>query len=224
MHISIWQQFSSNHSGIFRAVGVFASEDKALSASHSLKTLLLRILSWYQEHNAISGDPEGVTPVEHAIAEELGIQWAEGMDWISYGSTPDAVTGAVKQYDRLIEISILEQTWNTRRVFIVLLQRLGASITAGWDRESIETTRDATWVEMTLSCSVADALTAAKLYDTWKERLRFGHIQRDGLHLRFENIPVEPQITLDLLASVRESQCTEIDYHFRAVDYSVKDG
>jgi hypothetical protein len=45
MRVSIWQQFSSNHSSFFTVAGIFKTVELAEKATHELRSIIKTILS-----------------------------------------------------------------------------------------------------------------------------------------------------------------------------------
>lgn len=95
MRISIWQQFSSNHSANYDVVGTFASEKEAQQVAEKFKQIFLAIKNWWWnsglsqdefqrwfDHVEI-GQP---TPIELELGEEYGIEWKHGLNWFSWVS------------------------------------------------------------------------------------------------------------------------------------------
>src|SRR5258708_2887023 len=107
MRISIWQQFSSNHSADFIIVGTFNSVSEAEQSAKMLRGILRRIASYWQqlppdEANVLWKQGE-ITPVEREISHELGVEWSKrirlndqlrSIDWIPWDAdkAADAVT------------------------------------------------------------------------------------------------------------------------------------
>jgi hypothetical protein len=78
MRVSIWQQFSSNHSNSFTVVGTFASEEDAAQAAATL----YEIFGYIGEQSFRYFDPEPV-PAEQYYGEEYDIQWDRHLDWVN---------------------------------------------------------------------------------------------------------------------------------------------
>jgi hypothetical protein len=55
MKRSIWQQFSSNHSASFQAVGEFKAIEEASVAVELLRSILLRIHDWRNKNPKTEG-------------------------------------------------------------------------------------------------------------------------------------------------------------------------
>jgi len=81
MRVSVWQQFSSNHSSHFTVVGVFETRDAASYAADEIRAILDKIRKWHEEN------PEK--------SQELHEKWADG-DWPPQPSEIEVELG--KQY------------------------------------------------------------------------------------------------------------------------------
>lgn len=107
MRISIWQQWSSNHSALYAIVGEFASTEAAEAAATTLHGIADAIRLWFKQ-------PRGARAEAPAFPAGPEGTWAEraAADWTDYlGSTvrlfgyhpPDIV-----RWDRLVIVSMLE--------------------------------------------------------------------------------------------------------------------
>ncbi len=91
MKLSIWQQFSSNHSASFTVVGQFETIEQANTAAEELRKLIREIGAWREAHpDTHPYDLEPLTPPEEAARERFGIPWCinpstgepVSIDWI----------------------------------------------------------------------------------------------------------------------------------------------
>src|SRR5262245_22231538 len=120
MKLSLWQQFSSNHSASFTVVGTFESAEKANAAADKLRNILQAIYEWHQQHPGhLNQDDLVPTPPEVEFARRYGVEWTEAMDWF---------------YDRSVPVLdnsvILEsgETWREPTPFIGILKKLGGTV------------------------------------------------------------------------------------------------
>ncbi|MBA3531471.1 MAG: hypothetical protein H0T73_06065 [Ardenticatenales bacterium] len=60
MRLSLWQQFSSNHSDSFRVVGAFDSPESATQAAETIRALVARSQQWYSQEEYERRDPENL--------------------------------------------------------------------------------------------------------------------------------------------------------------------
>ncbi len=96
MKISIWRQFSSNHSGSFTVIGRFPTESAAGEAAEKLASVIQRIDDWHadpaNEAFFIQESMDNLRPLtaaEAAIAKEFDIEWEEqGVDWYDDAHSP----------------------------------------------------------------------------------------------------------------------------------------
>jgi hypothetical protein len=78
MKISIWQQFSSNHSANFELVGQFRTVEEAEKAYATLLDILT-VIAQYNEGNI---ERENPTFAEVEFGKEYGFEWQERVDWL----------------------------------------------------------------------------------------------------------------------------------------------
>jgi hypothetical protein len=107
MRLSLWSQFSSNHSARFTCVGVFDTPADAEDASAYLNYIFSYISEWYlRPENAdwreLTGDGlPPPSPAELEVAAALGFDWGDyAADWIPF---PE-VGGPLTSFDRLVFI------------------------------------------------------------------------------------------------------------------------
>jgi hypothetical protein len=103
MRVSLWRQFSGNHSSSFTLVGVFDSPEAAQEGAERLRAMLEQIAIWREQHPLPNGwaydDP---TPPELELAQQYGVEWTYGLDWLS---GPEDVDDLITTFDRLILIN-----------------------------------------------------------------------------------------------------------------------
>lgn len=90
MKLTIWQQFSSNHSAGFTVVGEFKTREEADKAAQEFITLIETV------RNSRSGGD--VTGYEYAIGLEYGIEWEHHLDWAENRNQ-------VAQFDNYVMVS-----------------------------------------------------------------------------------------------------------------------
>lgn len=130
MRLSIWQQFSSNHSSVYRIVGTFGSPAEAEEAAKTIRHILDQIVVWHNHYHAQTGEIFGVdqmhpvpaTPLEVDIGRQFGMEWVEGIDWLS--EVMD-VFSRVQVLDKWIFLDS-GMTWQQTPVLDELLARLGS--------------------------------------------------------------------------------------------------
>ena len=132
MKLSIWQQFSSNHSAMYTVIGEFASADEAARTADYLR----RVMREIDTCNVGNPFPNAMTPVEERVAREHGIDWGEPLDWLTprkrsmfvdwYRREPEEFVILI---DRLVVVDALggSMTWQTGHQFADLFRALGAT-------------------------------------------------------------------------------------------------
>lgn len=169
VRISIWQQFSSNHSSFFTVVGEFQSETEAQRAAVELRRLVQAIADYYAAHPEAADvwDNEGIappTPPEIQMAEQyqLAIDKEYGLDWI-WGGMP--INEAVISWDRLVFVTHPGDTWYGAHPFDYIVQKLGGKtkINGIQDRGTDhQEPASSTWIKQ-LTCIAPDESFAQAL-------------------------------------------------------------
>ncbi len=110
MKVSIWQQFSSNHSADYTIVGVFPAAAQAAEMGSALKKLVSDIRAWREQNNHKRYE---TSPIEVEAEQAYGIEWQEPLDWLShdepfpepYQRTPDQHVVIQENVERLLNRS-----------------------------------------------------------------------------------------------------------------------
>jgi hypothetical protein len=126
MHLSLWQQFSSNHSARFSIVGIFASTDAAKNAHTEVSALLHTIDTWHSEHFEESEelwDSGELTPVEQEFSQKHNIEW-DNIWWEGYRTDV---------YKQIVLISSAGQVDSGAYPINKLLEKLGAEVLVDGD-------------------------------------------------------------------------------------------
>jgi hypothetical protein len=160
MKLSIWQQFSSNHSSHYFVVGVFGSSEAANQAETELKTMLQEIDLWHRQNPlAVRENPSpDLVPPEREAAKKYGVEkeWQHTIDWASWASywfeqsNPQydaaenaalCIDQAVRVLENVVVAATPDQSWMGRQPFKGLLEHFGAKTFAydlehfeGWDK------------------------------------------------------------------------------------------
>ena len=118
MKITLWQQFSSNHSSHFIVIGRFQTVSDAEAKTAELRDWMHRML-W---GNDDTGEPKRTAEAE--IVAKYGVDWYEdGIDWNGY---PDSLDETVRQVHNDVLMICPVETWDSHRPFIELLEKMGA--------------------------------------------------------------------------------------------------
>lgn len=124
MRISIWQQWSSNHSSMFTIMGTFESEELAQTAARKISELSERITQFIFEDLADADfdrywKHELLTPFELELETTHQIGLAGRIDWFSGIS--------ISQVGRVVMLSP-DQTWQGPLPVDKLLEQMGARV------------------------------------------------------------------------------------------------
>lgn len=159
MRVSIWQQFSSNHSGFFWVAGTFNTVEEARAGYDELRRILYEIDRWHREHKEESAASSRAgkykaSPPEAMFALEYNVEWPHTIDWTGFaeyflednpvyaslGSVQarpqERIDDAVAIIGRVVTVNNPDQTWMTTQPFQDLLERFGAQ-TVGYNLETI---------------------------------------------------------------------------------------
>jgi hypothetical protein len=118
MKISIWQQFSSNHSSHFIVIGRFQTVSDAQAKAAELRDWMHRML-W---GNNESGKNKRAAEAE--IIAKYGVSWYEdGIDWNGY---PEDLDETVRQVRNDVLMICPVETWDSHEPFIELIEKMGA--------------------------------------------------------------------------------------------------
>jgi hypothetical protein len=226
MKITLWQQFSSNHSANFRIVGTFETVEQATQATERLKHIIRTITHWKVSNPSdwweIWNNGE-ISSVEQQFSEQYGIEWKSILDWTP--NNPEKAVEAVQLYERHIYLENIGSTWLGAHPFDDLLLKWGAKI-AGWYELGN------TWILTVISCTAPDEATAIKLEKDYEIQYQDEKtldieiagiystdavIKRDGLKLSYQ-LDIFDDFSRDnlrkLLDYFKQQGCTEIEYGF----------
>lgn len=127
MKVTIWHQFSSNHSASYTIVGEFPTPERAQEVREIIADILLEIVLWHAEED---GQKSGRAPteIERVIGQRYGFDWQETVDWLyhEYRERKDPRKYVVCHGNYVIVGSNDWYTWQTGHQFKNLLQALGA--------------------------------------------------------------------------------------------------
>ncbi len=129
MRISIWQQWSSNHSSMFTIMGTFESEEAAQTAARKISELSERITQFiFEDLDDADFDRywkhENLTPFELELETIHQLGLAGRIDWFSGIS--------ISQVGRVVMLSP-DQTWQGPLPVDKLLEQMGARVVIDGD-------------------------------------------------------------------------------------------
>jgi hypothetical protein len=245
MRLSVWQQFSSNHSARFTVVGQFETAEAARKAAEELNQILTTITNWYEDPanaDALAelegGDELPVSPPEIQLSQQYNVEWSEhGLDWIWGDQEERVVTVA----DRLVFVTSGD-TWLGAKPMDSLVQRLGGTamvdghFTPGEGGDYAKVTVDLTC--LALDADTAEAITSAvnsyfeaiksdsdepfnTPWRSYSQRQEYstmrGQVTRDGLRIHFEQVSFFHigYGLPGLIAYLQDKGCTNIEYRLQ---------
>lgn len=209
MRISIWQQFSSNHSSGFQVVGKFESIELAQKAAITLQDMLRLIMEARNDYE--SEDP---TPPEIGFAELYKVEWTKSLDWIANEKAQ------VMQFDEYVFCgNVFRVTWLGASPINEILQKLGSiQICIGETNETRDTllvvkvtcTAPSLKIARSISTDIGDYLERARRIrftaddppwreygqpihkignvPYWEDGVSFGYVEKSYRNLIFNNL------------------------------------
>lgn len=158
MRLSIWQQFSSNHSTAFRIVATFETPEIAKEAAEEVRSILVRTARADKDLDEWHRWARDLAAVDVEMEQEYGVPWKRHIDWVLNMQHAKRV---VRLVDCAIYLCDYPGYSNGRgyRPFIELLQGFGGDVIA--DHESGY--YDPVFM---LTCTAPDEATAQKIVDS----------------------------------------------------------
>jgi hypothetical protein len=212
MRLSIWQQFSSNHSSSYTVVGEFQSSEAAQEAGDTILRILRESGKWCFDNREECYQLNAPTPIEKQYGLQYGFDWKERIDWLTYGSYEQAVS----RFDRLVVVEPTHvDTWQTGHQFVSLLNAMGAKVAqevmGGIDPdkrvENVDLhSQSDVWMRMGIEirCEAATAERAAALVSTLTPVFQS---KSSGLH---ETYPIPWLIFHPQLTDLSREKITEL--------------
>jgi hypothetical protein len=133
MRLTIWQQFSSNHSASFTVVGVFKDSEKAKCAKEELEDIFKRITAWYDEDKERWAYIYELSPVENELREQYQLQWDSAIAWFFHAK--------IAIQDNVLAISTYGQADSGAYPIDLLLGKFGANVAVDGERIRFEQMR-----------------------------------------------------------------------------------
>jgi hypothetical protein len=214
MKLSLWQQFSGNHSSSFTVIGEFPTREEAERAAKEIRTILARIEAWHKEH---ADDDEIIDmweggewtvepfPIETQIAQDHNIEWESGIDWFHSANIEIVM-------DRLVFLTPSQRPETDGHPFDQIMTRLGGRGYHHGDRAGDQTAI----ILLDMTCIAPDEQTAEEMrshlgrYSTPQER-----ISRQGLQLRLERWHYDALFGFpELIQMLQGHGFTDIEYSF----------
>jgi hypothetical protein len=241
MHISIWQQWASNHSGGFTLVGVFETPKAAERAKDEICKLLQAIRNEHYGEPVdapLYNDTKVLPPsisVEQQIARHFDIEWPHHVEWVDDGEFfgDDTIT----QVGSIVFVHAYSWAFQGPSPLDIIMDRLGAARVSCEsysckDHEdvfllfSIEcevpTPERAEWLELMFqdfkspgTSSPLNGLVDAYAHEILPYDLIHNQVVREGAKLSFTNLRLGEITYLPRFLKWLESEdCTNISYDF----------
>jgi hypothetical protein len=160
MRLTLWQQFSSNHSARFTVVGQFETIEQAQRAYGEFNEFADKIVAWYHAHPEldegwVSGDPPEPTEPELQFNQQYKVEWDEySVAWF-----PQTIR---LLHDNLVIIDSDGQSdGNGANPFHLLMQKMGGKVVVEGDIFHGEGIRSN--FSMDLQCVASDETSLNKL-------------------------------------------------------------
>lgn len=210
MRISIWQQFSSNHSGGFNLIAEFKSLEDLEKARTVTNHFIETIAEWYKQHPELDEELREhgllpLTPAEEKLAEQYKLNnWEFSVDWAPVEANTQVANRGFYIFRNLLFLTSPIETWVDTQPFNELLERQGAHII--WQFYGDSDDNNAAPV-VNLVCTAPDEMTAARIVqslhatETYKSgdtdpRIRIsdshtpynGHISHQGARIECREI------------------------------------
>ncbi|MEO8394194.1 MAG: HEAT repeat domain-containing protein, partial [Chloroflexota bacterium] len=217
MKLSIWRQFSSNHSSSFTVVGEFPTRSDAERASQRIREILNMLTEWHAAHEEEMHDwwssgewGQEASPPEKELAAQYNIDWIGAIDWF-HSARIEIVL------DRLVFITPIQRPEADGRPFDQIMNKLGGK---GYHEGDVYGSATA-WIVFDLTCIAPDERTAITLYN---QHLGFNRrIYREGSRLHFDRWRFDQEPSLpDLIEELDNLGCSEVEYSFTQLDLDGK--
>jgi len=181
VRLSVWQQFSSNHSASYTVVGVFESADAAQAANEKIRQIISEIVTWNdQNRDQLNEYGWRPNPVEVRLAQDYGFEWKQPVDWLRLFPRhfpPPYQTEPQEHVMTLDRVLLVEtggvHTWQTGHQFVHLIEATGGTPYASI--HGAEHPDDGTEVyeriQFELQCTAPTAEVAAEIYQHLKTHL-----------------------------------------------------
>ncbi len=217
MRLSVWQQFSSNHSAHFTVIGVFENEAKAQNAAEELRSILSRIERWHRDNPekaralydewAAGEWPPSMSEIETELAKQYDVNWKGGVDW--YWQANISVV-----LNRLVVLEPEGQVDWGPAPFDRLMERLGGQgLVYGYDMGGNPFGE----ISLHLSCEAPDEATAEAIVKA--KASEYLEVYRYDKRVSF-NWQYEVGFDLpEMIAYLKSQKCTDIHYALTGKTY-----
>lgn len=210
MKLSLWQQFSSNHSASFRLVGQFESEVAAQQATRKLESMLNELDIWWQAIDLNNRETIYLELLEKRSWPPPEMEWQTAYNlkqsyllldwWVEHHSSKDFVR-------TIRDLLILDpgSTWSDPEMFVEILEQWGGKI--HYESSALEN-----HLFLRLDCTLRDAFTASTLWQQIEQttnnvgkhairvpnlRYTYGYAELEGNTICFRDVTLQPDFFLE---------------------------
>jgi hypothetical protein len=169
MRLTLWQQYSSNHSASFMIVGRFESAEWAATVAAEIRAMLTEISVWWAQYidnwedveKEIREQHHGLTPPEvfyknYYAIDEWGVGREGVLDWVQSPKAADAVRTFANFVIVGLGVDGIGDTWAGAKPFDKILQVLGGNVIVQGEQYDH-------YLGMNLTCLAPDEATAQKI-------------------------------------------------------------
>jgi hypothetical protein len=168
MKLSLWQQFSSNHSDGYMVIGTFTTSEQGEKVAQIYQAAEERLQAlWdpqFDEEQPISSRaPFVLTDAEREIMQEYPLDVAEAVDWIARQYDAQNLPTNIKTFETHVFFTTIYQT-STRHVpFPQLIRHLGGTVSED---------NHTTYILVNISATTSHILTANYIKAVVEEALK----------------------------------------------------
>lgn len=168
MRISIWQQFSSNHSANFTVVGEFRTEADALTAYEIWHVLMVTIAEWHQQNRGNLRRWVELSPQEEAFRKRYNLNLDDDpMEWFG---EPEDLPCVLFQDGNRVFVETDFDTRNSPDIALKIMEAFGGKVLLRYDDDTSKNLSNNFLIK--LSCSAPDEPLVQALYDEIIDRAR----------------------------------------------------
>ncbi len=133
MKLSIWRQFSSNHSGNFTIIGRFSTAEEAEIAAAKIRDIWLQIADWREANFTADGQWKAywngdiTVPLEEKFSSEVGIAWnpKNALEWTRQKKDID---DTVFTFENSVILTSAGETWHFPEPYVAYLRNQNCDV------------------------------------------------------------------------------------------------
>jgi hypothetical protein len=236
MKLSLWQQFSGNHSSSFMIVAQFETVEWAEQVRQEIQSIVRDIYEWWEQIPEKDQHRVGeelreqrrLTPPEREFQQRYQINFWSNQAFLTWVNDEYALE-SISRLDRLIIINSGE-TWDDTHPFEEIMRKLGGRVASKLEEDDAYIVLNL-WMTA-LDESAAERLNAYRVYDEMDDAIRFafpgvpmisGSVRSEGttvfideidLYESYELVLPLSELPPDTSAFMRDDGMGEIDIDF----------